>query len=96
VILAGTTLEMVLEGTWKAIWPSDPAPGVGPQLFDLAQDPGENEDLAARRPDRVEYFTRLREGAREKYSRLALVGPSESSPLSPEEIEQLRSLGYLN
>jgi len=61
------------------------------ELFDLARDPGERTDLAAAQPAitaelaaRLERFMQIR---------------GEAAPparLTPEEIEKLRSLGYLN
>jgi arylsulfatase A-like enzyme len=100
VIVAGGGLEMVVEGNWKAIWPFGEAiagsAAPQPQIFDLAQDPGENDDLAARRPDRVEYLSRLRQGAQEGFARLGVGGPGEPGSLSAEEIQKLRALGYLN
>jgi arylsulfatase A-like enzyme len=62
------------------------------QLFDLAQDPGEKENLAAERPDVV------RSLAAELRRWRAAVGGDREIPeptLSPEAEEMLRSLGYL-
>jgi arylsulfatase A-like enzyme len=106
VVFAGGNLEMVLEGNWKAIWPSAGASSAAPagsasaeappRLFDLAADPGENDDQAARRPQEVTHFSRLRAAARLRFSQLVPGAPSAASPLTEEEILKLRSLGYLN
>lgn len=62
------------------------------QLFDLEQDPGEQVDLSVTRPDVREdlgaRLARLRELRRTAAAR-------SSAPLSPEEVERLRSLGYM-
>jgi len=62
-----------------------------PALYDLSRDPGEQTDLAARRPERVrELAARL-----ERF--LAGGDPSEPPlpPVTDEEARQLRALGYL-
>ena len=46
----------VREGDWKLIWPlakDHPLLSGEPELYDLAHDPGETDDLAAREPERV-------------------------------------------
>jgi len=60
------------------------------ELYDLARDPGEHEDLAAREPERVAELRALlapRLGA----------GATTAPRLQPsaEEMEQLRALGYV-
>lgn len=66
------------------------------RLYDLAADPGEEENLAT---SRLEDFTRLKEllderfqKARELKQRFEPTGPAE---LSPDQIEALQELGYL-
>lgn len=44
--------KAVRQGSWKLV----ATRGTGPQLFDLAADPGEKEDRAAREPQRVAAF----------------------------------------
>jgi arylsulfatase A-like enzyme/Flp pilus assembly protein TadD len=62
-----------------------------PELFDLATDPAEKENLAGERPEVVE---RLRAQLLEL---VAAVGPAEAarSELDPEQLAQLRALGYV-
>jgi arylsulfatase A-like enzyme len=62
------------------------------QLFDLAQDPGEHENLAAERPDAVRALA-----ARLRSWRAAVGGDREipEPSLSPEAEDMLRSLGYV-
>lgn len=63
------------------------------ELFDLARDPGELDDLGQRDPLRLAAF-------REALYRFILDraggGESAAPPLSPEELEQLKALGYIN
>jgi arylsulfatase A-like enzyme len=62
-----------------------------PELFDLASDPGERKNLVAERPELVE---RLRARLVEL---VAAAEPPETarSELEPEQLEQLRALGYV-
>jgi arylsulfatase A-like enzyme len=63
------------------------------ELFDLRHDPNEQEDLSVRDPLRLAAF-------REALYRFILDraggGSTSAAPLTPEEIEQLRALGYIN
>lgn len=61
-------------------------------LFDLETDPKESRDLAAARPERLRDLVALVEAARVD----AFGAPETETELSPEVIERLRSLGYLN
>ena len=66
-------------------------------LFDVVSDPGEQDDLAARRPDVVEELLPGLE--REVAEAIALGdGLEKAAPLelSDEELERLRALGYLD
>ena len=71
--------------------PSPLGPFGKPELFDLANDPGEQRDLAASEPDRVAAL-------RKPIERWIAKGPiaRENVPhLDAEAIERLRALGYL-
>lgn len=90
----------VREGDWKLVWsgPDDAPPpdAAGAELFDVARDPGELSDLAAAEPRRREalrerFDTEL-ERVRRDAGRYRRGGVAQ---LAPEEIEQLRELGYL-
>lgn len=63
-------------------------------LFDLEADPGETRNLAELRPERVAALSALAESVWE--SGTAVKAPEIESELSPEVIERLRSLGYLD
>ncbi|MEM7351944.1 MAG: sulfatase [Acidobacteriota bacterium] len=62
-------------------------------LFDLEADPGETKNLAAERPERVAELDAL---GRATWASASDVGaPQIETELTPEVIERLRSLGYL-
>jgi arylsulfatase A-like enzyme len=67
----------------------------GRQLFDLRVDPREQNNLARQHPERVEQLERelQRVVATAVMSGEAIRG--QSSPVSPEVLKRLRSLGYL-
>jgi len=60
------------------------------RLYDLERDPGEHEDVSAQHPDRVEALR----GELERHLAAARKAPARV-PLTPDEAERLRSLGYL-
>ena len=98
IVIESTTLPAVhyagdwrvlIEGDMKLIWNS-----LGRhRLFDLAADPGESEDLAAARPERVAAMQQTLE----RY--LASLPPPGPEPppreVDPETRDTLRALGYL-
>ena len=63
------------------------------QLFDIKADPGELHDLAAEAPEALQRMTDELELVLQALSAEATTGPAPV--LTPEQIEQLRSLGYL-
>jgi arylsulfatase A-like enzyme len=85
-----------LEGRWRmartADWKLVHVPGAGARterLFDLRADPGELRDVAERFPERVaELRARLD-------PLLAADAPRPDRELGPEQIEELRELGYV-
>lgn len=80
-------LRAFRSGEWKLVH------GSRTELFDLAADPGETEDLAAARPDLVE---RLRAGLNEKIdSQEEREAADVGDDLSEEERGMLEALGYV-
>ena len=88
----------IRDARYKLVWqPARGPDGTGNMLFDLAADPNETRDL-------MDWEHRTEESAR-AYGRLtramATVVPeftrpdSEKVPLTPEEIERLKALGYV-
>jgi arylsulfatase A-like enzyme len=49
-----------IEGDWKLILPAPQnSPGTTVELYDLAHDPGESTNLAARYPEKVDHLKTL-------------------------------------
>lgn len=64
------------------------------RLFDLERDPGEHEDVAAEAPVRAAWYRQLlRE--HDLRNRTTPARTASERSLTPEQIEQLRALGYL-
>ena len=82
----GPQRQGVLQGSWKLV-----INGKRRELFDLAEDPGELTDVAGGHPERVEALAAL---VAEWNLRVAR-GDSEEPDLSEEDVEALRSLGYI-
>jgi arylsulfatase A-like enzyme/Tfp pilus assembly protein PilF len=80
------TLRGWVKDDWKLIV------GSQPELYNLADDPGELRNLAAAEPDRVR---RMSEDLQKGLQRLAPGGDrAQPRPVSAEQEERLRSLGY--
>jgi arylsulfatase A-like enzyme len=81
---------------WKLIWDLDAEPETALEIFDLETDPGELRNLAAERPDRAgELGGALRSHVREITARARELPPAEPVRLHPQDVEALRSLGYV-
>ena len=98
VTYAGADKVAVRWGALKLI--ANEEPGVASsdrfELYDLARDPGETDDLSERRPETVEYLwmeSRALRAAEEAF-RLRL-GAGRKVDLSPADREALRALGYV-
>jgi arylsulfatase A-like enzyme len=90
---AGGTGAMVRSGQWKYIVSRGGAPiPDGAYLYDLASDPGELHNLAGTGLEVEEELATLLHAWRADRRPAARAVPHR---LSPEEIERLRSLGYL-
>jgi len=82
--------RVIFEWPWKRIDSSDHRD----ELYDLAADPGEENDLSARHPEvgqRLDAFleAQLARASRRKRD------PASPAP-TPEELEELRALGYVD
>lgn len=75
----------IIHDGWKLILAKQP------ELFYLPDDPGELHNVASRNPERV---VELREMA-EQWNKQCPRGKSQESKLSSEDVEALKSLGYL-
>ena len=87
----------VIHEGWKLIWNvvlRDERPEF--ELFDHEEDPLNLNDLAAENPERVEELKRLIEGWRAEVEAAKVSDEGLEEDLSPEELRELRALGYIN
>ena len=83
-------LLAIRQGHWKLVVPQDSA-GT-PQLYDLLEDPGEHHERAAENTRIARRF----QGTLDRwYSSLPPPPELETAPLSEQQIEELRALGYV-
>jgi len=97
----------VIDGRWGASLQINHPPDqgrymIGPRsspavlLFDLWTDPNCLHSLHEERPDLVEKYTKFLEEQLEAHLALGRhLTPSEAPPLTPEQLEALRALGYI-
>jgi len=94
----------VIDGRWGASLEINPDPEMPPDrrraspllLYDLWNDPYCSRSLHDERPDLVEKYTAFLEEQFEAHQALAQqFTRGEDSPLTPEQLETLRSLGYI-
>ena len=80
------TLRGWMSGDWKLI------AGPHPELFDLSNDPDERHDRSSEQPDRVQ---RMNDQLVRALTRIAPGGDrAQTNPISAEQEQRLRSLGY--
>jgi arylsulfatase A-like enzyme len=65
------------------------------ELYDLVDDPLEQDDLAGDRPPELEAMIGLQKGWEERVARSTYATSGEAAPLDEETLEQLRRLGYI-
>jgi arylsulfatase A-like enzyme len=94
----------VIDGRWGASWYIHPNPKEDSSylrkapilIYDLWNDPYCINSLHEERPDLVEKYTKFLEKQWESHQALAkLFSRSKKEPLTPEQLENLRSLGYI-
>ncbi len=94
----------VIDGRWGASLEINPDPKNEPEqqrpvpllLYDLWNDPECLHSLHEKRPDLVEKYTAFLEKQWEAHQALAQqFTTGEASPLTPEQLETLRALGYI-
>jgi arylsulfatase A-like enzyme len=94
----------VIDGRWGASLEINPDPKRRPErqrsvpllLYDLWNDPECLRSLHEKRPDLVEKYTEFLEAQWKVHQALAQhFTRSEDSPLTPEQLRTLRSLGYI-
>jgi arylsulfatase A-like enzyme len=84
-VFAGTPLRFLRRGNWKYIHQPEP------ELYDLARDPGEQQNLVSSQPDRV---AALRKEL-ETLLRTATAATDAATDVAPEERQRLAALGYV-
>jgi len=96
----------VIDGRWGASLQIKPSPVMTDDrfrgrpapllLYDLSNDPHALSSLHEERPDLVRHYTAFLEAQWEAHQALAQkFTPGEESPLTPEQLETLRALGYI-
>lgn len=83
---SGPELQSAISGGWKLI------EGTEPELYYLPNDPNETFNLATRSPDRLSSLT----VKIEQWSKTVSSNRAEDAQLSNEDVEALRSLGYVD
>ncbi len=87
----------ITDGQWKLIHNTQ-RPRGGPEfeLYDFVKDPLNKTDLAARHPEVVARLAKTIEGWRQMATAARLKPDAEGTKnLSPEQLQRLRSLGYI-
>jgi arylsulfatase A-like enzyme len=92
-----TASEAVIDGGWKLIHNTKRPDGKAEfELFDHAKDPLDAHDVSAAHPDQVARLTKMLEAWRRMATAARLKPDTESNKsLSKEELERLKSLGYI-
>ena len=81
---------------WKLIHHTTPPEGTAEyELFHHAEDPLDLKDVSAENPDKVKMLASLLEQEQAKVMEGALAEDGSSENLSDEELQRLRSLGYI-
>jgi len=86
---------------WQAVRRGDEKlvvrPGAGGvELYDVRRDPREQLDVAIERPEHVEQLRGLLADFEKASQRLRQSGADAQADLSPEHVERLRALGYID
>jgi len=92
-----TEAYAIVDAGWKLVH-NTVRPGGGPEfeLFDFAKDPLNLSDVADKHPDKVQRLGKLLDGWRQMARNARLKPDAEATKgLSQQQLERLRSLGYI-
>jgi arylsulfatase A-like enzyme len=95
-VRVGQEKLVVVSGTGSAESPGQAGAPVRLELYDVGRDPREQLDLAIERPDRVAALRRLLDDFRAEARALRTESSTPEPDLSPDHLERLRALGYLD
>ena len=87
----------IIDGDWKLIWNVQRAPETAEfELFEFYRDPLDQKNVAADHPEEVARLAKALEGWRRIAAAAKLKSDAEiAEGMTAEQLEQLRSLGYL-
>ena len=87
----------IIDGQWKLIHNTIREPGRPEfELFDVARDPFDQNNVADQHPDVVQRLAKAVEGFRSMATAARLKPDSEATGnMTPEQLQRLRSLGYI-
>jgi len=86
----------IIEGRWKLIHNAVRAPGKPEfEVYDFYGDPLDRRDVAREHPEVVERLAKALESWKEKARAARLKAEAEGADLGAEQLERLRSLGYI-
>lgn len=89
----GPPQQCLYQGDWKLIFT---AASARYELYHISEDPQEQNELSAKYPDKVEELTNLLQAQVLDNKRQTSQKEVEQIPVSPEQYERLRSLGYVD
>ncbi len=87
-------LGSFIAGSWKLIWKKQKK-GELRELYNLRDDPDEQNDLSEKHPEIVEGLVRQRDKMAERFEATSLIGEANSVEINDEAKSQLRELGYI-
>jgi arylsulfatase A-like enzyme len=87
----------IVEGNWKLIRNVVRPPGAPEfELYDFYQDPHDQKDVAAQHPDVIARLSKMLEGWKRMAEQARLKSDAETTKgMTAEQLERLRSLGYV-
>ena len=91
-LLRGDPERATIDGRWKFIIKTGRPDGL--ELYDLSADPSESTNLAGDLTDRVAHFQDILVAFEQAHA--PVTAPLEQTDITPEQLEALRALGYVD